>query len=195
MYATAEATARGPQQNGGDQSERGGGRSANDESTKVRLANVQRKCISEFTAWSDVDHPAARIEADVGDDEVVDPPKSQCGYERSAKTRHQPLFQPRELQCRPPNVKLCRGRFHKMQVGGRAVPKGTTRCGRPPASLDGRRSPTAVRWRTTPLERFPRRVDLARVAKSREVDVESVGSTSWELDPDGWLRAVRTAYL
>jgi len=30
---------------------------------------------------------------------------------------------------------LCRGRFHKMQVGGRAVPKGTTRRGRPPAPL------------------------------------------------------------
>ena len=40
---------------------------------------------------------------------------------------------------RPHNVKLCRGRFQKMQVGGRAVPKGTTRRGRPPATVDGRR--------------------------------------------------------
>ena len=46
--------------------------------------------------------------------------------------------------CRAYNVKLCRGRFHKMQVGGRTVPKGTTRCGRPPASLDRPSAPTAV---------------------------------------------------
>ena len=41
----------------------------------------------------------------------------------------------RTISGGPHNVKLCRGRFHKMQVGGRAVPKGTTRRGRPPATL------------------------------------------------------------
>ena len=42
------------------------------------------------------------------------------------------------------NVKLCCGRFHKMQVGGRAVPKGTTERGRPPASLLRPSAPTFV---------------------------------------------------
>ena len=45
----------------------------------------------------------------------------------------------------------------QVQVGGRAVPKGTTRRGRPPAPLDGRRSPTAVRARGARV--------LARIAK------------------------------
>ena len=43
------------------------------------------------------------------------------------------------------NVWLCCGRFHKMQVGGRAVPKGTTERGRPPASLTRPTAPTSVR--------------------------------------------------
>ena len=45
---------------------------------------------------------------------------------------------------RLPNVKLCCGRFHKMQVGGRAVPKGTIERGRPPASLPRPSAPTSV---------------------------------------------------
>ena len=51
------------------------------------------------------------------------------------------------------NVKLCCGRFHKMQVGGRAIPKGTKEHGRPPASLTRPSAPTAVRQRA-PLPRL-----------------------------------------
>ena len=45
------------------------------------------------------------------------------------------------------NVSLCRGFFHKMQVGGRAVPKCTIKRGRPPASLTRPSAPTSVSWR------------------------------------------------
>jgi hypothetical protein len=45
---------------------------------------------------------------------------------------------------RQANVWLCCGRFHKMQVGGRAVPKGTTRRGRPPAAITRPSAPTSV---------------------------------------------------
>jgi hypothetical protein len=58
----------------------------------------------------------------------------------------------------PANVKLCCGRFHKMQVGGRAIPKGTKEHGRPPASLTRPSAPTAVSlWRAllrSPLHEF-----------------------------------------
>ena len=91
------------------------------------------------------------------DGEARQPPfESRRGVRRQLRGRIAacPLLPP----LLRPNVKLCRGRFHKMQVGGRAVPKGTTRRGRPPAPLDGRRSPTAVsrRARRCPLSSRPR---------------------------------------
>ena len=46
---------------------------------------------------------------------------------------HLPVVSPRAAARH--NVWLCRGRFHKTQVGGRAEPKGTIQRGRPPASL------------------------------------------------------------
>ena len=77
-------------------------------------------------------------------------------------------------RVRTHNVKLCRGPFHKMQVGGRAIPKGTKEHGRPPASLA---RPSVTNCRYAAAHRRLRGGSVLAFAESRGTARETTAST------------------